>query len=38
MTLPDETERDATLHAIHRNLTKKNPADAAAFATQYGIK
>lgn len=38
MTLPDETERDATLHAIHRNLVKKNPADAAAFATQYGIK
>ncbi|MCX6866946.1 MAG: hypothetical protein NTV46_12160 [Verrucomicrobia bacterium] len=38
MTLPDGTERDATLMAIHRNLAQKNPADAAAFATRYGIK
>jgi hypothetical protein len=37
-TLPPGKDRDATLKNIHRNWPKDDPAGAAAFANEHGIR
>jgi hypothetical protein len=38
MTLPAGNDRDATLKTVYQNWQVRDPAAAAAFATQNGIK